>query len=36
MRSSAYMFLDATTRKNLELINNLADGSDSGTLLSVL
>ncbi|MDX9714176.1 MAG: DNA mismatch repair protein MutS [Dissulfurispiraceae bacterium] len=36
MRSSSYMFLDTTTRRNLELTANLADGSDSGTLLNVI
>lgn len=32
---SSYMFLDATTQKNLELIRNLKGGNE-GTLLSVL
>ncbi|MCL6639441.1 MAG: DNA mismatch repair protein MutS, partial [Firmicutes bacterium] len=31
-----YMFLDTTTRKNLELVASLRDGSRRGTLLSVL
>ncbi len=36
LRHESYMFLDATTQRNLELIHNLKDGSNEGTLLWVL
>jgi DNA mismatch repair protein MutS len=36
LRQDSYMFLDATTQRNLELIHNLKDGSNEGTLLWVL
>jgi DNA mismatch repair protein MutS len=36
LNQSSYMFLDASTKKNLELINNLKDGGIDGTLLWVL
>lgn len=36
LRNSAYMFLDASTRRNLELLTNLSDNTTDGTLLSVL
>ncbi len=32
----AYMVLDSTCRRNLELVKNLYDGSSKGTLLSIL
>ncbi|HMK50740.1 MAG TPA: DNA mismatch repair protein MutS, partial [Thermodesulfovibrionales bacterium] len=36
LRQDAYMFLDASTQRNLELTHNLRDGSAEGTLLWVL
>ena len=36
LRQGAYMFLDASTQRNLELTHNLKDGSQEGTLLWVL
>lgn len=36
LNQSSYMFLDTTTKKNLELTNNLRDGSTDETLLWVL
>lgn len=36
LNQSSYMFLDTYTKKNLELISNLKDGSTDGTLLWVL
>lgn len=36
LNRSAYMFLDAVTKRNLELTRNLRDGSLEGTLLWVL
>lgn len=36
LRQSSYMFLDATTQRNLELTHNIRDGSNENTLLSVL
>ncbi len=33
---SDYLILDATTRKNLEIVSSLRDGSRRGTLLSVM
>jgi DNA mismatch repair protein MutS len=36
LRQDAYMFLDASTQRNLELTHNLKDGSQEGTLLWVL
>ncbi len=35
-RQGQYMFLDSYTKKNLELVRNLRDGTHEGTLLSVL
>ncbi|HTZ17575.1 MAG TPA: DNA mismatch repair protein MutS [Dissulfurispiraceae bacterium] len=34
--STSYMFLDGTTKRNLELLHNIKDGSDEGSLLWVL
>ncbi len=34
--SALYMFLDAATKRNLELLHNTKDGSDEGSLLWVL
>ena len=36
LRQESFMFLDASTQKNLELTHNLRDGSSEGTLLWVL
>jgi DNA mismatch repair protein MutS len=36
LRHKSYMFLDATTQRNLELAHNLKDNSNENTLLSVL
>ncbi len=36
LRQNSYMFLDAATKKNLELTHNLKDSSEKGTLLWVL
>lgn len=36
LRQSQYMFLDASTKRNLELTENLRDGSREDTLLGVL
>lgn len=36
LRQESFMFLDAATQRNLELIHNLKDGSIEGTLLWVL
>ncbi|MCE5311602.1 MAG: DNA mismatch repair protein MutS [Nitrospiraceae bacterium] len=36
LRNSSFMFLDSSTRRNLELLTSLADNSSAGTLLSVL
>jgi DNA mismatch repair protein MutS len=36
LRQGEYMFLDSVSKKNLELIHNLRDGSAEGTLLKVL
>lgn len=36
LRPDTYLFLDAVTQRNLELIHNLRDGSSEGTLLWVL
>jgi len=36
LRSDTFMFLDAATQRNLELVHNLRDGSNEGTLLWVL
>ena len=36
LRQDSYMFLDATTQRNLELTHNLNDGSGEGSLLSIL
>jgi len=36
LRQDTYMFLDASTQRNLELTHNLKDGSREGTLLWVL
>jgi DNA mismatch repair protein MutS len=36
LKQGSYMFLDASTQRNLELIHNLKDGSTDETLLSVL
>ncbi|RME64277.1 MAG: DNA mismatch repair protein MutS, partial [Nitrospirae bacterium] len=36
LRQSGYMFLDSSTKRNLELIKNLRDGTDRFTLLEVL
>lgn len=36
LNQTAYMFMDASTQRNLELAHNLRDGSREGTLLWVL
>ncbi len=36
LKQNAYMFLDAATQRNLELVHNLRDNSREGTLLQVL
>lgn len=36
LRQASYMFMDASTQRNLELTHNLKDGSREGTLLWVL
>ncbi len=36
LRERSYMFLDYSTRRNLELVNNLRDGGKEGTLLWAL
>src|SRR5512136_661208 len=36
LRHDSYMFLDAATQRNLELVHNLRDDSNEGTLLRVL
>lgn len=36
LRQDAYMFLDATTQRNLEIAHNLKNGSSEGSLLWVL
>jgi len=36
LRSDTFMFLDAATQRNLELVHTLRDGSHEGTLLWVL
>ena len=36
LRQDSYMFLDATTQRNLELTHNLNEGSSEGSLLSIL
>jgi DNA mismatch repair protein MutS len=36
LNQGQYMFLDAYTKKNLELLRNLRDGTTEGTLLKVL
>ena len=36
LRQESYMFLDASTQRNLELTHNIRDGSSEGTLLWVL
>jgi DNA mismatch repair protein MutS len=36
VRPDSFMFLDAATQRNLELIHNLMDGSSEGTLLWVI
>ncbi len=33
---TSYMFLDAATKRNLELVHNIKDGSVEGSLLWVL
>ncbi len=36
LRQAQYMFLDSSTKRNLELLHNIRDGSADGTLLKVL
>jgi len=36
LREGSHMFIDASTRKNLELVHNLKDGGKEGTLLWAL
>lgn len=36
VRNDSYMFMDATTQRNLELTHNIKDGSSDATLLKVL
>ncbi|MDA8169916.1 MAG: DNA mismatch repair protein MutS [Nitrospiraceae bacterium] len=36
LRESSFMFIDASTRRNLELVRNLKDGGREGTLLWAL
>ncbi|RMG73937.1 MAG: DNA mismatch repair protein MutS [Nitrospirae bacterium] len=36
LKQGIYMFLDGVTKRNLELLHNLRDGTEEGTLISVL
>ena len=36
LKQGEYMFLDSVTKRNMELIHNMRDGSSDGTLLKIL
>ncbi|VAX30114.1 DNA mismatch repair protein MutS [hydrothermal vent metagenome] len=36
LKQGEYMFLDSVTKRNIELIHNMRDGSSEGTLLKIL
>ncbi|HEC97040.1 MAG TPA: DNA mismatch repair protein MutS, partial [Nitrospirae bacterium] len=36
LKQGEYMFLDSVTKRNIELIHNMRDGSSGGTLLKIL